>query len=62
MTYLYGMKYRGYSLGCQPMQGLLHRLDDPSNKYYDLLVYNRPLTDKEEQDFELEFIKEVFDE
>lgn len=55
MHYIYGMKLRGFSLGCQPMQGFVERKDDPNGKYYDLLIYNRILTDKELSDYELEF-------
>ena len=56
MRYYYGMRLRGYSLGCQPMNGLMNRLDDPKDRYHDILVYDRPLTDKELNDYELDFI------
>ena len=56
MRYYYGMRLRGYSLGCQPMNGLMNRLDDPKGRYHDILVYDRPLTDKELNDYELDFI------
>lgn len=59
MKYLYGMRYRGFSIGCQPMTGLIKREDDKSGKYYDLLLYDRKLTTKELNDFELEYIKEI---
>lgn len=55
MHYVYGIKLRGFSLGCQPMQGFVERKDDPNGKYYDLLIYNRRLSDKELSDYELEF-------
>ena len=57
MTYTYGMRLRGFSPGCQP-KGVLRREDDPSGKYWDLLVYDRKLTDKELADYELNFIRE----
>lgn len=57
MRYKYGMRLRGFSIGCQPMNGLDHREDDTSGKYHDILVYNRPLTDKEISDYELDYIE-----
>ena len=40
MKYFYGMRLRGCSIGCQP-NGFTARLDDPTGKYYDILVYDR---------------------
>ena len=54
--YLYGMRLRGFSPGCQPMDGLVKRKDDWANRYHDVLVYDRKLTDKELDDYELDFI------
>ena len=54
--YRYGMKYRGFSIGCQPMKGLEGRQDDPAGKYHDILVYDRELTDKELDEYELEYL------
>ena len=54
MKFKYGMRLRGFSIGCQPMDGLLERQDDPSGRYYDILVYNRRLTDQEVMDYELD--------
>ena len=50
--YKYGMLYRGFS----PMQGLIERQDDTSGKYFDILVYDRKLTDAEVKNYELEEI------
>ena len=58
MTYLYGMKLRGFSIGCQPKQGLIERQDDTSGNYHDILVYDRKLTDEELKRYELDFIEE----
>lgn len=58
MEYRYGMRMRGFSIGCQPKKGLVRREDDSSDKYYDILVYDRPLTDGEVSDYELDEIKE----
>lgn len=55
--YRYGMRLRGFSIGCQPMQGLDRAEDDPAGKYYNILVYNRPLTEQELKDYELDEVK-----
>ena len=54
--YKYGMKYRGFSIGCQPMNGFYERLDDKTGKYYDIIVYNRKLNDSEIRDYELDYV------
>ena len=57
--YLYGMRLRGFSPMCQPMDGLIHRKDDwCRGRYHDILVYDRKLTDKELEEYELDFIDE----
>ena len=57
-TYTYGMRLRGFSPGCQPRDGLVERKDDPSGKYWDLLVYSRELTDEEVKSYELDKIQD----
>lgn len=59
--YVYGMRLRGFSIGCQPMRGLDHREDDLSGRYHDLLVYNRQLTEDELRNYELDFLGEVIE-
>lgn len=59
-TYKYGMLYRGFSIGCQPKQGLIEAETDETGKYYSILTYSRELTDKEVADFELEKIIEKY--
>lgn len=63
--YIYGMKARPYSIGCQPMDGLMYSnafkvlnidLDERSQGYHDTLLYDRKLTEKELYDYELEFV------
>lgn len=54
--YKYGMRLRGFSIGCQPMDGLVERQDDTSGFYHDILVYDRMLTQKELDDYELDRI------
>lgn len=51
------MRLRGFSPGCQPMTGFVERRNDPQRKYHDLLVYDRELTEKEMQDYELDFVQ-----
>lgn len=58
MTYIYGMQLRGFSIGCQPRKGFIERRDDPTDRYYDILAYDRQLTDKEIEDYELDLIGE----
>ena len=53
----YGMRLRGFSPGCQPMNGFVEHKDDPEGKYWDVLVYDRPLTDAEISDYDLDFIE-----
>lgn len=53
MEYRYGMRLRGFSPGCQPMAGLFG-CEDGGKKYHDILVYKRPLTAKEIEDYELD--------
>lgn len=57
--YKYGMRLRGFSIGCQPKEGFYDRQDDSTGKYWDFLIYNRKLTDKEVADYELDYICEV---
>ena len=52
--YKYGMRLRGFSIGCQPMQGFMERQDDPTGKYWDILVYDRELSEQEVEDYELD--------
>ncbi len=52
----YGMRLRGFSIGCQPKEGFVERVDDPDGKYWDIIVYDRPLTDIELDAYDLDFI------
>ena len=54
--FTYGMRLRGFSMGCQPMNGFVDRRDDETGKYYDVLVYDRRLTEDEIRNYELDFI------
>ena len=52
MEFKYGMRLRGFSIGCQPMDGFLRRED--STKYHDVLVYGRQLTEQEVYAYDLD--------
>lgn len=54
VAYRYGMRLRGFSIGCQPSDGLIRREDDPTGKYWDIVVYNRALTEAEVKHYSLD--------
>ena len=54
MTYKYGMKSRPFSIGCQP-KGILNVKE--SNKYHNILIYDKELTKEELYQYELETIQ-----
>jgi hypothetical protein len=55
--FLYGMKLRGFSPGCQPMDDLIDWKDcEPGEKYHSILLYSRQLTEDEVKNYELEEI------
>ena len=56
MEYRYGMRLRGFAPGCQPREGLVCREDDPKGRYWDVLVYDRKLTEAEQRSYELDFL------
>ena len=51
--YLYGMRLRGYSPGAQP-KGVAEVREDPTGKYYNLLVYDLPLSAEDVEQYELD--------
>lgn len=60
--FMYGMRLRGFSPGCQPMEGLVDRWDDPTGRYHDLILYDRKLSDREQKSYELDFLREVWED
>ena len=56
--FLYGMRLRGFSIGCQP-SGVLMRMDDPSGRYWDIVAYDRKLEDSEAETYDLDYIGEA---
>ena len=59
MQYAYGMKMRGFSIGCQPKEGFLECVNDVSDTFYDILIYSRKLSKKEETKYELVYLCEI---
>ena len=57
--YRYGMRLRGYSIGCQPMDGLVSVYDDRYGRYHDILEYDRMLTGEEVMRYELTYLGTV---
>lgn len=53
----YGMRLRGFAPMCQPMEGLIRAEEDESGKYWNVLVYDRELSDEEIREYELEKIE-----
>jgi len=53
--YIYGMRLRGCSIGTQPdrFEIIENTIED---KYYDLLAYEKPLSDEELKEYELDYI------
>lgn len=52
--YRYGMRLRGFSIGCQPLKGLVDASEDPEGKYYNILTYDRELSEAELEQYELD--------
>ena len=53
-VHVYGMRLRGFSPGAQPKDGWIETEEDPLGDYWNILVYNRKLTDKEVKDYDLD--------
>ena len=53
MLYFYGMRLRGCSIGCQPKEGVIKREETHREKYYDIIIYDRPLTKEEVKHYSL---------
>lgn len=56
MKYYYGMRLRGCSLGCQPKGFMRINAEGIYAKYYDILVYERQLTEDEVKHYSLDFL------
>lgn len=56
--YIYGMRLRPFGIGCQPKDGFLRRMDDVELKYWDIIIYDRELTEKEMFYYDLDYLGE----
>jgi hypothetical protein len=56
IVFYYGMRSRGFSPGCQPMEGFLERQDDWTGKYWDIIVYDHELSRADCEHYDLEFV------
>ena len=54
IMYLYGMRLRGFSIGCQPKEGFEEAREDKN--YWNVLVYNRELTKEEVKQYDLDYL------
>lgn len=58
VEYLYGMRLRPAGPNAQPIKGLL-RIAYGGGRYKNLLIYDRPLTEQELEEYGLDYINEV---
>lgn len=58
--YKYGMKERGYSIGCQP-SGVIdcENFSNKSNGYWSYIYYKEKLNDEQVRRYELDYLGEV---
>lgn len=61
VKYVYGMRRRGCSPGCQPKEGFIQREDeqaamDMKQDYWDVISYDRELTEEEERHYSLDYL------
>ena len=66
--YFYGMRLRGFSIGTYPIDGFLRcehmsmfkdKYNIDTSKYYDVLVYDKELSEQDLLDYEFDLILEV---
>lgn len=57
-VHVYGMRLRGFSPGAQPKDGWIETEEDPLGDYWNILVYNRKLTEEEAREYSLDYLGE----
>jgi len=60
--YKYGMRLRGFSIGCQPMKNFWERQDDDGGhgrRYHDILLYTEKLGEQDLRNYELDYLGEI---
>lgn len=62
MMYKYGMRLRPFSIGCQPKKGFEAVYEDITGKYWNIILYNRKLEDKEVKEYELYYLGEEIEQ
>lgn len=63
-VFTYGMRLRPFSIGCQPMDGLIKAEDGRrinGHYYWNILKYNRELSESEMYSYDLDPIQESAD-
>lgn len=58
MLYKYGMRLRGFSIGCQPLCGIVRVKNSNCNPYFSILWYSRELDQDEIEQYELDYLGE----
>lgn len=56
ILYTYGMRLRGYSIGCQPREGFVAADDDVLQEYHNILYYDRKLSDEDCKNYDLDYL------
>ena len=56
--FIYGMRLRPFSIGCQLMNGLIRVEEDNTGKYWIILIYANPLNDHEQEEYGLDYLGE----
>lgn len=56
MLFYYGMRQRGCAPGCQPKEGFVEQIADPSGRYYDIIYYSKKLSFRDERYYDLVFL------
>ena len=58
----YGMRLRPFGIGCQPKKGFEAVCEDIAGKYWNIILYNRKLEDKEAKEYELDYLGEEIEQ
>ena len=56
ILYTYGMRLRGYSIGCQPKEGLVTVSEDILDEYHNILYYDHKLSEEVCEIYELDYL------
>ena len=56
------MRLRPFGIGCQPKKGFEAVCEDIAGKYWNIILYNRKLEDKEAKEYELDYLGEEIEQ